>query len=986
VFSKLLKDNSHKWTKNYQEIEDQRILWEIIKFEIRRTTQSYGKKKSCERNKTEKILEEKVKETESLLSMNPSDEAKQKWLSAKHDLDQHHDYVTQGIITRSRANWYEKGEKSNKFFLNLEKSNKCKSTIRNVLTDYDQLLTSSNDVLSEIKRFYTSLYTKKNVDFDSEQTRCFFHNDDIPKLSDDDQNICEGKLSNKECLNALNDMTDGKSPGNDGLTSLFYKTFWNLFGNILVKSLNTSHDKGELTNSQKQGVITLILKKGKDKRKIGSYRPITLLNVDLKIGSKAIANRVAKIIHKLISKEQTAFVSGRYIGDAVRTVADVMYYTKDKNIPGILLCIDFEKAYDSVDHNFLHKIINVFNFGKSFQNWIKTFYYNTESCVMNNGISTGYFNYSRGLRQGDPLSCQLFNLVIEILCIHMQSRKDIEGIKIGSNKQVKISCYADDMCMFLSDARSALNAIEALNNFEKCSCLKINVNKTEAMWIGSARQNNSNHEINVLWTNVVKILGIYFTYNEKDMIKLNYEDKLTSLKCSLGLWKQRDLSVMGKITVVKTFALSQFMYTSSVISMPTQIQKKINDIVFKFIWNGPDRIKRNVICNKYEYGGLKMIDLKSRIKTQNVMWLKRLIMPNDAGWKDILLYYMAPVGGMECLKCNYDVKKLKCMIPPFYQEALKIWAELTTLNPTTDNEILNQIVWNNKFILIGNKTVYYSKFAEAGFHTLYDFIDETGDWINCPTDRGFNTIDYMKWIGILHAIPHAWRNTIKSLNKRDTCKSTIVCGCKLLNGFIPLEEISSRSMYQYINSHNRCTALSEYTLSHTYNISAQDCKHVYMIPFFSTICCKSRWLQYRIVHGILTNSWLCKIGKLNSPLCTWCHTDSETINHLYTECPITNIFWSTIECNILIIPKLNAFMKLYGVLDSDVYHSKLVNQILITARRCIYKCRCDASNPTYKMFKNMLYDCMKLELIIAEENNKAAIHYKKWNPLMTGQA
>ena len=123
---------------------------------------------------------------------------------------------------------------------------------------------------------------------------------------------------------------------------------------------------------------------------VGSYRPITLLNVDLKIGSKAIAARVSKVLPVTIGEEQAAFVKDRYIGDAVRTVADVIQFTKFSNIPGILLNIDFEKAYDSVDHGFFFKkVIKLFNFGESMQRWVHTFYNNIKSCVMNNGFSTG---------------------------------------------------------------------------------------------------------------------------------------------------------------------------------------------------------------------------------------------------------------------------------------------------------------------------------------------------------------------------------------------------------------------------------------------------------------------------------------------------------------------------------------------------------------------------------------------------------------------
>ena len=176
----------------------------------------------------------------------------------------------------------------------------------------------------------------------------FFDEDAVPKLSYEQQQLCEGLLSVDECFNVLNTFMNNKAPGNDGLTAEFYKQWWNLFGEYLLNSLNASYASnycGELTNSQKQGIITLILKKGKDKRMVGSYRPITLLNVDFKIGSKAIAARESKVLPVIIGEEQAAFVKDRYIGDAVRTVANVIQFTKFSNIPGILLNIDFEKAY-----------------------------------------------------------------------------------------------------------------------------------------------------------------------------------------------------------------------------------------------------------------------------------------------------------------------------------------------------------------------------------------------------------------------------------------------------------------------------------------------------------------------------------------------------------------------------------------------------------------------------------------------------------------
>ena len=134
------------------------------------------------------------------------------------------------------------------------------------------------------------------------------------------------------------------------------------------------------------------------------------------------------------------------------------------------------------------------------------------------------------------------------------------------------------------------------------------------MWIGSARHNVCK-PLDVLWTKKLKVLGIYFTYNDNEFYGLNYNDKLQSLERLINMWGQRDLSVIGKITIMKTFGFSKLFYTSTMIGMPVNIQKKVNDLVFKFIWKGPDKVKRSVLCADLNKGGLKMFDLKSKIKT-----------------------------------------------------------------------------------------------------------------------------------------------------------------------------------------------------------------------------------------------------------------------------------------------------------------------------------------------------------------------------------
>ena len=178
----------------------------------------------------------------------------------------------------------------------------------------------------------------------------------------------------------------------------FYQFFFELLGQELLDSINTSYDDHELSISQRRGVITLIPKEDANLKDLSNWRPITLLNVDYKIASKAIATTIEKVLPLLINSNQTGFVKGRYIGENIRLINNILEQSKAQDIPGILLLLDFRKAFDTVEWGFIQNTLDLFNFGGNIKQWVKTFYNNTESSVLHNGYTTNYFKLSRGVR------------------------------------------------------------------------------------------------------------------------------------------------------------------------------------------------------------------------------------------------------------------------------------------------------------------------------------------------------------------------------------------------------------------------------------------------------------------------------------------------------------------------------------------------------------------------------------------------------------
>ena len=189
-----------------------------------------------------------------------------------------------------------------------------------------------------------------------------------------------------------------------------------------------------MSSSQKQAVITLIEKQGKDRTFIGNWRPISIINVDAKIMSNTIAIRVKNVLPYIIHQNQTGYVKDRYIGETVRSIFDIMEFADTENVPGILIFIDFKKAFDTLEWSYLLRCLNAFNFGSDFINWVKTFYQNIQSCTINNGLASDYFTLERGVRQGDPLS------PIEALAVSIRKNPEIEGIKIGKYETVASIC------------------------------------------------------------------------------------------------------------------------------------------------------------------------------------------------------------------------------------------------------------------------------------------------------------------------------------------------------------------------------------------------------------------------------------------------------------------------------------------------------------------------------------------------------------------
>ena len=500
---------------------------------------------------------------------------------------------------------------------------------------------------------------------------------------------------------------------------------------IIIRSRTAWYEFGEKSSKYFLGLE----KRNKSKthfKKLLSDDGVTELtdHVDVKTASKALATRVKKVIPKLIAVDQTAYVKGRFTGESIRVINDLIEHIEREGDEGILFSTDIEKAFDSVDHTFLFSALEKFGFGFEFIKWIETLLSNTQSCVMNNGCSTGYFDLERGTRQGDLLSAYLFILVFEILLIQIRQDNEVTGFTVDGS-DVKRTCFADDGYFFVKNVTPVEAVLQNFNTMFQFSSLKINLNKCEACWLGRAK-NRSTKPIDCKWvclvSDSIKVLGSHFSYDQDLTNKLNFLSCTINIQQSVKIWNQRTLTIAGRIEVFKSLLFSKLVYISSTNVVPKDIIIELKTIQKSFIWRGrKPKIKHSTLIGDYVDGGLKDIDIEMKFKALKIFWIKRLADNSSNPWKAIANSLLKDIGGTLVFHSNLclssDCKEAVKKLPKFYQQLLEFWEPISARSSNEVEFILTQNLWNNSCISNNNGPFFNHLFSKRGINYLHNLFD-----------------------------------------------------------------------------------------------------------------------------------------------------------------------------------------------------------------------------------------------------------------------
>ena len=654
----------------------------------------------------------------------------------------------EGIKLRAKAQWVEQGEKSTKFFLQQEKSNFVNKTIKELVREDKSRISDQEEILGFIKDFYQTLYTRQPRTIPLEKTMERLDISGLKKIPEQLKETLEGELTMDELTRALNNSKNNKSPGPDGYPVEFYKHFWDKLGPFLLRALNENFEHKSFSASQSQGVITCIPKGDKDRKLLKNWRPISLLNSSYKLASTCIANRIKPILPLIIKTQQKGFIQGRNIADCTREIFDYLYECEECEVPGLLLLIDFQKAFDTLAWDFIHLALREFDFPQTIIEWVSMMQLNSASRVSQSGWMSDSFVLQRGCKQGDPISPYIFVLCAEFLSQAILNSPDIVGYNIKGHEE-KMTQFADDTSLFLNGTKSALRkAILILKIYEEASGLKINMSKTKAVWVGSNRFSEDTicHEIDLDWVHEFVALGV--TYNVRDLqgiLQHNCAEKLAEMDKILLSWSRRNTTLVGRILILKSLALSKLVhFFISLPSPPKEFLRELNKKFFRFLWKGkpPPPPKKKELKN--------LVNIEKFEKALKVKWLKRMLNSNDV-WKVIPERY-----GIDKV-CRYGKNYLSTIMRnirnPFWVSMTKalIHFELIFDSDNIVNNPRNTPIWFNPDINLP----FIKKWDDKGIRWMGDIFDTDGEMITriglyeC-FNVNINFIDYMR---LTRAIP-----------------------------------------------------------------------------------------------------------------------------------------------------------------------------------------------------------------------------------------
>ncbi|GKV45171.1 hypothetical protein SLEP1_g52281 [Rubroshorea leprosula] len=518
---------------------------------------------------------------------------------------------------KARKMWLKEGDANTKFFHSCVKGRWRRNEIISIQINNKQLRGVA-EIREEVASYFQGLFTEEKWQ------RPRLDGINFNQLSQTDSESLTAVFFEEEIKNAVWDCDSSKSPGPDGFNFRFIKVMWEDIKHDIISFAQEFHESGKLVRGSNASFIVLI-PKVENPQRIEEYRPISLIGVMYKIIAKLLANRLRKVLDKVIGEQQMAFIGGRQLMDSVVIANEVIDEAKRKNTKSFIFKVDFEKAYDKVSWDFIEYMFGRMGFPIKWRKWIRECLQSSMISILLNGSPTREFQVSKGIRQ----------VVKELY----------KGVKIG-NGSVMVSHlqYADDTIFFGEAIEENILAIKCImRTFKLVSGLKINYGKSQLMGVGIEDSWKRKMAYRLCCKEgefPFKYLGIPIGGNHRKLAM--WQPLVDSFKKKLASWKGRHLSFGGRITLINSVLSSLPVFMMSAYQIPKGILYTLDKIRRCFFWGGGEELKKTNwvkwerVCKQKKYGGLGVRDLRIFNLALMGKWWGRLANIEKGLWKSVV--------------------------------------------------------------------------------------------------------------------------------------------------------------------------------------------------------------------------------------------------------------------------------------------------------------------------------------------------------------
>ena len=519
---------------------------------------------------------------------------------------------------KAKVKWHIEGDRNTAYFHRLAKIKQASSLITN-MRNGDVMLNEPEEVSAHIVNHFTDLFTQNSNTINNAMVE-----EVIPNLITDRINRILTILPNHdEIHSAVFSLNQDSAPSPDGFGAVFFQKYSEIIKHDVIKAVLQFFNSGWLLPNFNSNTLVLIPKTN-NADSVDQYRPIAVANFKFKIISKILADRLASIMPAITSVQQRGFIRGRNIKDCICLTSEAINVLNKKSFGGnMALKVDIEKAFDTLDWNFLLRVLKAFGFNDIFCNWIQSILASAKISISINGKLHGFFSCSRGVRQGDPLSPLLFCLAEEVI-----SRSTTKLVREGKLKLILGSrnnpvpshiLYADDIMLFCKASNSNIQALTNLfQKYAQISGQFVNPQKS-FIYAGSI---NHHRLLNIATSTGFNIGSLPFTYLGVPIFRgkpktIHLQPYVDKVKTKLSSWKASLLSIAGRVQLVKSVAQSILLHCVSIYSWPVKLIKDVERWMRNFIWSGDVNQRKLVtvpwkkVCSPLNEGGLGIRSLSS---------------------------------------------------------------------------------------------------------------------------------------------------------------------------------------------------------------------------------------------------------------------------------------------------------------------------------------------------------------------------------------